>query len=51
MIGARRSSHWLVVPRHVDPLVSVGAVAGLPMEIAERREIGAYRFYRFILGP
>ena len=51
MIRARRSSHWLVVPAHVDPLLSVRAIAGVPMGIAERRELGAYRAYRLTLEP
>ena len=48
---AGRSSHWLVVPSHVDPIASVGGIHGAPMQIAERRQLGAYRLYRFVLEP
>lgn len=51
MVEARRSSHWLVVPSHADPIVSVAAIEGVPLRIRERRQIGAYRFYHFVLEP
>jgi hypothetical protein len=51
MVQAGQSSHWLVVPYHADPIASVGAIAGAPMQIAERRQVGAYRLYRLVLEP
>jgi hypothetical protein len=51
MVESRRSIHWLVVPAHADPLRAVGAIEGAPLRIDERRELGAYRAYRFGLSP
>jgi hypothetical protein len=49
MVESRRAAHWLIVPAHADPIRGVEAIAGAPLRIAERRELGAYRGYAFQL--
>jgi hypothetical protein len=49
MARSGRASHWLLVPAQVDSIRQIKAIEGAPLRIAERREIGAYRAYRFEL--
>lgn len=50
MAASSRASHWLLVPAQVDAIQHVTAIEGVPLRVAERRELGAYRGYRFALA-
>lgn len=50
MVVSSRTSHWLLVPAQVDAIQHVTAIEGVPLRVAESRELGAYRGYRFELA-